>query len=107
MCVRFCFRSKVRLKCFVNCQIFSPTTLSRPISRPSTMTSKSGKSNVALLTEGQSYIQRAKKARREQIEEIKFDHDARRCVFLSSEPSRCTGVTCLTMIVQRMVERVQ
>ncbi|WWC69288.1 uncharacterized protein I206_103226 [Kwoniella pini CBS 10737] len=36
------------------------------------------KSNVALLTEGAKYIQRAKKARREQIEEIKFDDEARR-----------------------------
>ena len=38
------------------------------------------KSNVALLTEGQSYIHRAKKARREQIEEIKFDDESRRSV---------------------------
>ncbi|WWC89750.1 uncharacterized protein L201_004676 [Kwoniella dendrophila CBS 6074] len=36
------------------------------------------KSNVALLTEGAGYIQRAKKARREQVEEIKFDDEARR-----------------------------
>ncbi|WWC60956.1 uncharacterized protein I303_103533 [Kwoniella dejecticola CBS 10117] len=36
------------------------------------------KSNVELLTEGAKYIQRAKKARREQIEEIKFDDEARR-----------------------------
>lgn len=42
------------------------------------MSSKTGqKSNIALLTEGQGYIQRAKKARREQIEEIKFDDSAR------------------------------
>lgn len=41
--------------------------------------SGSKRSNIALLTEGQSYIQRAKKARREQITEIKFDDDARRC----------------------------
>ncbi|WVN86675.1 uncharacterized protein L203_101847 [Cryptococcus depauperatus CBS 7841] len=39
---------------------------------------KSVKSNVALLTEGAVYIQRAKKARREQVEEIKFDDEARR-----------------------------
>ncbi|ODN83274.1 hypothetical protein L202_01446 [Cryptococcus amylolentus CBS 6039] len=36
------------------------------------------KSNVALLTEGASYIQRAKKARKDQVEEIKFDDEARR-----------------------------
>ncbi|ORY28293.1 hypothetical protein BCR39DRAFT_535334 [Naematelia encephala] len=41
---------------------------SRPIKR----------SNVSLLTEGQAYINRAKKVRREQIEEIKFDDEARR-----------------------------
>ena len=35
------------------------------------------KSNVALLTEGQGYIQRAKKERRDQVEEIKFDDVAR------------------------------
>ncbi|WWD16102.1 hypothetical protein CI109_100527 [Kwoniella shandongensis] len=42
------------------------------MSRPKT------KSNVALLTEGAAYIARAKKARREQVEEIKFDDEARR-----------------------------
>ncbi|EIW70002.1 hypothetical protein TREMEDRAFT_18182, partial [Tremella mesenterica DSM 1558] len=36
------------------------------------------KTNVALLTEGAKYIQRAKKERREQVEEIKFDDGARR-----------------------------
>ncbi|WVR05403.1 hypothetical protein IAU60_002418 [Kwoniella sp. DSM 27419] len=41
------------------------------------MSSKT-KSNVALLTEGADYIRRAKKARREQVEEIKFDDEARR-----------------------------
>lgn len=39
----------------------------------------SGKrSNVALLTEGADYIKRAKKARQDQVEEIKFDDEARR-----------------------------
>lgn len=39
----------------------------------------SGKrSNVSLLTEGASYIRRAKKARQEQVEEVKFDDSARR-----------------------------
>jgi ribosomal RNA-processing protein 17 len=39
----------------------------------------SGKrSNVELLTEGASYIQRAKKARKDQVEAVKFDDDARR-----------------------------
>jgi hypothetical protein len=46
--------------------------------------SSSKKSNVALLTEGAAYIQRAKKARREQIEDVKFDDDARRLVSFSS-----------------------
>jgi hypothetical protein len=41
------------------------------------------KNNVALLTEGQAYIQRAKKARQDQVEEIKFDDAARRCVRVS------------------------
>ncbi|KAK4683419.1 ribosomal RNA-processing protein 17, partial [Tremellales sp. Uapishka_1] len=36
------------------------------------------KSNVALLTEGQSYIRRAQKARQDQVEDIKFDDEARR-----------------------------
>jgi hypothetical protein len=36
------------------------------------------KSNVELLTEGASYIQRAKRARKDQIAEVKFDDDARR-----------------------------
>jgi len=44
------------------------------------MTTRPDKSNIALLTEGQSYIQRAKKARRDRIEEIKFDDAARRSV---------------------------
>jgi ribosomal RNA-processing protein 17 len=39
------------------------------------------KNNIALLTEGQGYIQRAKKARQDQVEEIKFDDSARRYVF--------------------------
>lgn len=39
----------------------------------------SGKrSNISLLTEGADYIQRAKKARQGQVEEIKFDDEARR-----------------------------
>lgn len=42
------------------------------------------KSNIALLTEGQSYIQRAKKARQDQVEEIKFDDSARRYVHFGS-----------------------
>jgi ribosomal RNA-processing protein 17 len=42
------------------------------------MSKNKSKSNVALLTEGQSYIARAKKERREQVESIKFDDDARR-----------------------------
>jgi ribosomal RNA-processing protein 17 len=42
------------------------------------MSGSSKKSNIALLTEGAAYIQRAKKARRDQVEEIKFDDDARR-----------------------------
>jgi len=45
---------------------------------PSIMSKNKSKSNVALLTEGQSYIARAKKERREQVESIKFDDDARR-----------------------------
>ena len=36
------------------------------------------KTNVERLTEGASYIARAKKARKEQVEEIKFDDEARR-----------------------------
>lgn len=40
------------------------------------------KSNIELLTQGASYIQRAKQARRDQIEDIKFDDDARRFVLL-------------------------
>lgn len=36
------------------------------------------RSNVSLLTEGAAYFQRAKKARAEQVEEIKFDDSARR-----------------------------
>ncbi|OCF36590.1 ribosomal RNA-processing protein 17 [Kwoniella heveanensis CBS 569] len=40
--------------------------------------SNKGKSNIALLTEGADYIRRAKKARKEQVEEIKFDDEARR-----------------------------
>lgn len=36
------------------------------------------RSNVSLLTEGAAYFQRAKKARVEQVEEIKFDDAARR-----------------------------
>lgn len=35
------------------------------------------RSNVSLLTEGAKYIKRAKKAREEQVEEIKFDDSAR------------------------------
>jgi len=59
----------------------------RSLLRPSTttnsqhsniMSKNKSKSNVALLTEGQSYIARAKKERREQVESIKFDDDARR-----------------------------
>lgn len=42
------------------------------------MPATKSKTNVALLTEGASYIQRAKKARKEQVEEIKFDDEARR-----------------------------
>ncbi|KIR32841.1 ribosomal RNA-processing protein 17 [Cryptococcus deuterogattii MMRL2647] len=42
------------------------------------MPTTKAKSNVALLTEGAAYIQRAKKARKEQVEEIKFDDEARR-----------------------------
>ncbi|WVQ98903.1 hypothetical protein IAU59_006034 [Kwoniella sp. CBS 9459] len=42
------------------------------------MSSNKGKSNIALLTEGADYIRRAKKARKEQVEEIKFDDEARR-----------------------------
>lgn len=42
------------------------------------MPATKAKSNVALLTEGAAYIQRAKKARKEQVEEIKFDDEARR-----------------------------
>lgn len=38
------------------------------------------RSNVSLLTEGAAYIQRKKKARQDQVEEIKFDDEARRCV---------------------------
>ena len=36
------------------------------------------RSNVELLTEGASYIQRAKRARQDQVETVKFDDDARR-----------------------------
>jgi hypothetical protein len=51
-------------------------------SQHSTIMSKNkSKSNVALLTEGQSYIARAKKERREQVESIKFDDDARRLAY--------------------------
>lgn len=35
------------------------------------------RSNVSLLTEGAAYIQRKKKARQDQVEEIKFDDEAR------------------------------
>jgi ribosomal RNA-processing protein 17 len=42
------------------------------------MSKNKSKSNIALLTEGASYIARAKKERREQVESIKFDDDARR-----------------------------
>jgi len=42
------------------------------------MSKNKSKSNIALLTEGASYIQRAKKERREQVESIKFDDEARR-----------------------------
>ena len=35
------------------------------------------KSNIALLTEGAGYIQRAKKARQDQVESVKFDDAAR------------------------------
>lgn len=38
------------------------------------------KSNVALLTEGAAYIRRAKKARQDQVEEVKWDDEGRRCV---------------------------
>lgn len=39
----------------------------------------SGKrSNVELLTQGADYIRRAKKARQDQVDEIKFDDTARR-----------------------------
>ena len=54
------------------------------------MPAKPAKSNIALLTEGQSYIQRAKKARREQIEEIKFDDETRRSVLPFSHRSAQT-----------------
>jgi hypothetical protein len=47
------------------------------------------KSNIALLTEGASYIARAKKARQDQVAEIKFDDEARR--FVSCPMSKCTG----------------
>lgn len=43
-------------------------------------TSMPKRSNVSLLTEGAAYIQRKKKARQDQVEEIKFDDEARRCV---------------------------
>jgi ribosomal RNA-processing protein 17 len=36
------------------------------------------KSNIALLTEGAAYIKRARAARQEQVDEIKFDDDARK-----------------------------
>lgn len=36
------------------------------------------KSNIALLTEGAAYIRRAKAARQDQVEEIKFDDEARK-----------------------------
>jgi hypothetical protein len=47
------------------------------------------KSNIALLTEGASYIQRAKKARQDQVAEIKFDDEARRSVLPSLVLQRC------------------
>jgi ribosomal RNA-processing protein 17 len=36
------------------------------------------KSNVALLTEGADYIRRAKKARQDQVEAVKWDDENRR-----------------------------
>lgn len=36
------------------------------------------KSNVELLTEGAAYIQRAKRARQDQVESVSFDDEARR-----------------------------
>lgn len=50
------------------------------------MPATKSKTNVALLTEGASYIQRAKKARKEQVEEIKFDDEARRWAIWSFKP---------------------
>lgn len=40
------------------------------------------RSNVSLLTEGERYFQRAKRARQDQIDEIKFDDTARRSVIV-------------------------
>lgn len=51
------------------------------------MTSRHAKSNIALLTEGETYIQRAKKLRREQIESIEFDDEARRSVLSPHLPA--------------------
>lgn len=50
------------------------------------MPTTKAKSNVALLTEGAAYIQRAKKARKEQVEEIKFDDEARRWAIWPFKP---------------------
>lgn len=36
------------------------------------------KSNIALLTEGAAYIKRAKAARQDQVDSIKFDDEARK-----------------------------
>jgi ribosomal RNA-processing protein 17 len=58
------------------------------------MSGSSKKSNIALLTEGQAYIQRAKKARKEQVEEIKFDDEARRSVQCGMPVCRCGVMWC-------------
>jgi len=52
------------------------------------------KNNIALLTEGQAYIQRAKKARQDQVEEIKFDDAARR--FVHVRLKRCPLLAVLS-----------
>lgn len=63
------------------------TTITVSLKHSYTMSGK--KSNIALLTEGASYIQRAKKARQDQVAEIKFDDEARRSVLPSLVLQRC------------------
>ena len=63
------------------------------------------KSNIALLTEGQSYIRRAKKAREDQVEEIKFDDSARR--FVSHVHSPHTTHSSLDSVMKRKEGEVE